>query len=65
MKDIVATIICAAAIVAFIIVLIAASYVFIVGAFEMGDIALEIISICFPIISFGVLILAACDEGIK
>lgn len=65
MKDIVATIICAIALAAFIIVLIAASYVFIVGAFEMGDIALEIISICFPIITFGALILAACDGVIK
>lgn len=63
MKDIVATIICAAAIVAFIIVLIAASYFFIVSSFELGDVALEIISICFPIISFGLLIGAVCDEG--
>ena len=53
------------ALAAFIIVLVAASYVFIVASFEMGDIALEIISICFPIITFGALILAACGEGIK
>ena len=65
MKDIIVSAICAMALAAFILVLIAASYIFIVASFEMGDIALEIISICFPIITFGALILAACGEGIK
>ena len=62
-KDIILTILGIIVVLAFILVLVIASYAFIDMAFLIGDLFLEIASICFPIVTFGILFIVVCELG--
>lgn len=62
MKDVILAALGVVVVLAFILVLVIASYVFIDMAFTIGDLFLEIVSICFPVLTFGIpIFIGACE----
>ena len=64
MKDIIVTMLGVAVILALVLILAIASYGLIDAAFTIGDLYLEIASICFPIAVFGIpIFVGVCELG--